>query len=277
MSHPLSAQELQAQVAAVPFWWHTLDLGQGVVTPGKKTRRILEDQLRQCNLPDLRGRTVLDIGAWDGFFSFHAERSGAARVLALDHYVWSIDFSNLQPTPRLPEHDPARWRPAELPGKRGFDLAHRALGSRVETIVTDFMETDLGALGQFDVVFYLGVLYHMRHPLLALERLAQVTRDMAVIETEAVCIPGLEDRAFCQFFEADELSADPTNWWSPNAQAVIGLCRAAGFRKVEIQRPLQPVGSRLKILRRRLKSMVGLGPRKDVGLCRYRLVAHAYK
>jgi tRNA (mo5U34)-methyltransferase len=278
VSHPLTAEELRSQVAAVPFWWHSLDLGNGVVTRGCKTPRVLQDELAYCHLPDLCGRTVLDIGAWDGFFSFQAERLGAARVVALDHYVWSIDFSQPHPSSQLPEHVPSVRHPDDLPGKRGFDLAHRVLGSRVEPTVADFMEVDLTTLGQFDVVLYLGVLYHMRHPLLALERLAKVTRDLAVIETDAFCIPGLEDRAFCQFFETDELAGDPTNWWSPNAQAVIGMCRAAGFRKVQIQSHPRPARfRRLKMLRRRLQSLLRLSPRKDAGIYHYRLVAHAYK
>ena len=164
---------------------------------------------------------MLDIGTWDGFFSFQAERLGAARVVALDHYFWSVDFAKAQEQrleaegslehAQFVEHVPAAWRPEELPGKRGFDLAHQVLGSRVEPIVADFMTTDLNVLGQFDVVLYLGVLYHMRHPLLALERLAQVTRHVAVIETEAVFHAPLENQAWCEFFESDEIRGDPSN------------------------------------------------------------------
>jgi tRNA (mo5U34)-methyltransferase len=274
MPRPWTADELKIQVSAVPFWWHSLDLGEGIVTPGRKTPEILRDQLAQCQLPDLHGRTVLDIGAWDGFFSFHAERMGAARVVALDHFVWSIDFTRVQGS-RRPEETPDAWRPQELPGKRGFDVAHRALASRVETVVADFMEMDLAALGTFDVVLYLGVLYHQRHPLLALERLAQVTRELAVIETEAIAMPGFEDRAFCQFFETDELAGDPTNWWSPNAEALLGMCRAAGFRKVVLQQA-KTLG-RFQGWRKRCKALLGWGPRADAGLVRQRLTVHAYK
>ena len=276
MSHSFTAEDLQAQVATVPFWFHSLDLSHGVVTPGHKSPRLLQEEVEDLHLPDLRGRTILDIGAWDGFFSFQAERLGAARVVALDHYVWSIDMSQTRPASQLVEHFPHMWRPDTLPGKRGFDLAHAVFGSRVETRVADFMDVDLATLGQFDVVLYLGVLYHQRHPLQALERVAKVTRDVAIIETEAVNIPGLEDRAFCQFFESDELAGDPSNWWAPNAQALIGLCRAAGFRKVEVQ---VQRGLTLKGVKRfagRLRNVMRLEPAKDRGLGRYRLVAHAY-
>ena len=107
-------------------------------------------------------------------------------MVALDHFVWSFDLSEYMqvwdscierkvPVP-APDALPDVWRPAELPGRRAFDVAHEALDSNVEVVVGDLLDCDLGALGTFDVVLYLGVLYHMRHPLLALERLVQVTR-----------------------------------------------------------------------------------------------------
>lgn len=281
MSDTLPADELKTLVSAVPFWWHSIDLGGGVVTPGRKSAQRLEEELALCQLPDLSGRSVLDIGAWDGFFSWAAERLGAARVVALDHYVWSIDFSKHgtgrhQGPAKLAENIPEMWRPDQLPGKRGFDLARRTLRSRVEPVVADFMDTDLGALGQFDVVLYLGVLYHMRHPLLALERLAQVTRHLAVIETEAVCLPRLESHAWCEFFETDELAGDPSNWWAPNAKALVGLCRAAGFRQVDVLVAPDVGGGRFAMALRRTKNALS---RRSAGAAihRYRLFAHAYK
>ena len=95
-------------------------------------------------IPDVRGRSVLDVGAWDGKYSFEAERSGAARVVALDHYVWQLDWSAREAYWRECEAagvlpDPAadaRFLDREhLPGRRGFD------------VVAEFMSTDLRALG----------------------------------------------------------------------------------------------------------------------------------
>ncbi len=68
-------------------WFHSIDLGNGVVTKG-----LTELALRADQLPEFKGRSVLDIGAWDGYYSFHAERAGATRVVALDHYAWGVDF-----------------------------------------------------------------------------------------------------------------------------------------------------------------------------------------
>ena len=269
MTQLLVEKDLRQRVEEIPFWWHSIDLGGGVVTPGRKTPSILAKELANFQLPDLRGRTVLDIGAWDGFYSFHAERLGAKRVVALDHYVWSVNWGldshdPLTGTPTngllTPDQNEQMWRPQELPGKRGFDLAHEVLKSSVEPIVADYMTCDLQALGQFDVVFYFGVLYHMRHPLLALERLAKLTREVAVIETQAIEIP-FTKRSFCEFFETNELGNDPTNWWAPNARALVGLCRAAGFRKVDIL--VKP--PRIKGLFSQFRRL------------RYRLTAHAYK
>src|SRR6267143_602400 len=77
--------ELANKVARTT-WFHRIDLGGGVVTPGMDCSA---EKLGNLGMPeDLRGRTVLDIGAWDGYFSFEAERRGARRVLATDHFCW---------------------------------------------------------------------------------------------------------------------------------------------------------------------------------------------
>ena len=247
------------RVAGVPMWWHSIDLGGGVVTPGTKPVDM-NSELLALQLPDLRGKTVLDVGAWDGFYSFAAERLGARRVVALDYYTWSVDREALEADqaarPRgspvgHSERRPGVWRPDTLPGKRGFDLAHAALESRVESVVADFMDVDLATLGAFDVVLFLGVLYHLRHPLLALERLAAVTDTLAVIETEAAAFGRREKRALCEFFER-AYRGDTRTWWVPNERAVVGLCRAAGFADVRVLTDAPRSGS-------------------------YRLVVHAFK
>ena len=236
-------RELRHAAASVPVWFHSIDLGGGVVTPGMKTAGQLASELEALRLPDLRGKTVLDVGAWDGFYSFEAERRGAARVVALDHYAWSIDLAAWNgyladcrergETPRPADEVPGVWRPDELAGKSGFDLAAEALGSNVEPLVGDFMRMDPAEIGSFDVVLFLGVLYHLKDPLGGLERLASVTRDLAIVESEADVVPGREDEKLCRFLEADERAGDPGNWWSPNLAALLAMCRAAGFAHAE--------------------------------------------
>jgi tRNA (mo5U34)-methyltransferase len=238
-----SSRERLERAAGSVKWFHSIDLGDGLVTSGIKPATQLEHELAALRLPDLAGKTVLDIGAWDGYFSFAAERLGASRIVALDHYVWSLDLAahfayweecrRRGVAPR-PYHEMDYWKPAELPGKRGFDLARAALGSEVEERVADFMIVDLAALGTFDVVLYLGVLYHMENPLEAMRRVFAATRELAVIETEAVVIPGQESRALFEFYPGSELAGDVSNWWAPNRTALEGLCRAAGFTRVEM-------------------------------------------
>ncbi|MGI9100111.1 MAG: methyltransferase domain-containing protein [Solirubrobacteraceae bacterium] len=246
ISLPGERRRLQEQVDAVPFWFHSIDLGGGVVTPGHKSPDELARELDALALPDLRGKSVLDIGGWDGFFAFEAERRGAARVGVVDHYMWAMDAPGQQAywrrcmdegvAPR-PYHETEFWHPDTLPGKRGFDLAREVLGSAVEAFAVDFMDCDLGALlGRWDVVLYLGVLYHMEDPLRALRRVAAVTRELAVVETEAVVIPGFEHEAIWRFFPGAELNGDVSNWWAPNLAALGGALTAAGFASVRATR-----------------------------------------
>lgn len=249
-----------------PHWWHSIELGEGVVTPGTKPLPLMERELAALRLPDdLSGKSVLDIGAWDGGFSFACERRGADRLVALDHYIWSIDLDakagyshrcaeeGVEPRPF--EEVPEVWRPDTLPGKRGFDTAHRALGSKVEAVVGELETCDLDALGTFDVVLYLGVLYHVLDPFAALKRLARVTRDLAVIETEMLRVvgpPHLADHPLFEFLPGSGLNDDPTNYWVPNVAGLTGMCRAAGFASAETfveevepepEPPVEPVGA----------------------------------
>jgi tRNA (mo5U34)-methyltransferase len=139
---------LESMVAANEIgWWHSIDFGDGVRTPGYKTPERLESEVAQMRLPDLHGKSVLDIGAWDGFFSYEAERRGASRVVALDHFVWCLHTpkqhqyvdrcrrEGIQPKPY--EEVPEIWDPVGLPGKQGFDIAHDVLDSKVESVVAD--------------------------------------------------------------------------------------------------------------------------------------------
>jgi tRNA (mo5U34)-methyltransferase len=283
-------QYLEKMAAANEIgWWHSIDFGDGVSTQGYKTPERLASELAQMRLPDLHGKSVLDIGAWDGFFSYEAERRGAARVVALDHFVWClhtpkqhqyVDRCRQEGVPPKPyEQVPEIWDPVGLPGKQGFDIAHEVLDSKVESVVGDFMEVDLDALGTFDVVFFFGVLYHMKNPLLSLERLARLTGEVAIIETEAIEVPGYESSGLCEFFEADELAGDFTNWWAPNPVALAKLCRAAGFSRVDAgpqpapsEAPAPADGWREVLARRGRPAPAPAQP-----IRRFRSTVHAYK
>lgn len=241
--------QLQADVDSVQ-WFHTIDLGDGLVTKGFSAPTVLEK-----DLPDFTGKSVIDIGAWDGKYSFLAERGGASRVVALDHYSWGVDiaarsayWSECQAKGILPDQDRDTndfWQP-DLPGQRGFNLAKQILNSSVETVVADFTTVDLDSLGTFDITMYFGVLYHMKEPLTCLERVRQITKEFALIETVAMTIPlgpGFEHMPLLRFHPGAELGdTDFGNWFVTNLEALVGLCRAAGFSKVEvIQGPPGPV------------------------------------
>ena len=201
-------QSLERDVAALK-WWHTIDLGHGIVTPGLDPTPA---RLPEMQIPsDLTGLSVLDVGAWDGFFSFEAERRGARRVLATDSFCWGQ----------------GGWGT-----KASFDLARRALGSRVEDLVIDPLELSPEKIGTFDLVLFLGVLYHMRHPLLALERVFSVTQGQLVLQTQ-VDLSAL-DRPALAFYQGTELNNDPTNWCGPNAAAVVAMLRYCGFRDIKV-------------------------------------------
>lgn len=205
---PMTGADLQSRVDAIR-WYHTIDLGDGVVTRGVDDSAL---RLARVQLPEsLGGKTVLDVGAWDGFFSFECERRGAARVVAADYFSW---------------HG-AGWGT-----KAGFTLAREALGSQVEDIDVDVMDLNPERVGTFDVVLFLGVLYHLRHPFLALERVASVTSGHLIVET-VVDLVGV-GRPAMAFYPGRELNNDPTNWWGPNVPAVKGMLESLGFREVTV-------------------------------------------
>ncbi len=249
-------------------WCHSIDLGNGVTTPGLSKTKPLTDH----ELPDLEGKSVLDIGAWDGLNAFLAEKKGASRVVALDHYAWGVDmfarnryWQESKEQGKFPDYrldETTFWNDA-LPGKAGFELAHEALSSKVESVLGDFMKIDPNQVGMFDVVLFLGVLYHLREPLTALERVRALTKGVAVIETSAISVPGAEDSGLLRFYAADELDGDYGNYFGASASALAGMARAAGFSRTEIKvgPPPQP---RRRFGAPECKPLV------------YRLVMHAY-
>ena len=240
--------DLRRRVDAVN-WFHTIDLGNGIVTPGRDDSA---SRLARMQIPDdLTGMSVLDVGAWDGYFSYEAERRGAARVLAIDSFSW----------------EGGGWG-----SKAGFELAHEALGSSVESRTIDVLDLSPETVGVFDLVLFLGVLYHMRDPLLALERVASVTAKQLIVDTHVDLI-GLR-RPAAAFYPGDELNRDASNWWGPNPAAVEAMLRTVGFPRVEIvQRPRAFPYSVWRGMRRKRHGLIHSGGAVSYG----RLTAHAFK
>ena len=279
--------DLAEKVAGIP-WYHSIDLGGGLVTPGNPVDARMSNE----GLPDVRGKSVLDIGAWDGFWSFEAERRGAGRVVAMDHYAWCVDFAERLgywercerngETPDYRLDFTEFWRPEEMPGRAGFELAHRALGSSVEPVRADFMTVDPESVGSFEVVMFLGVLYHVREPLSALERVYGLTSDVAVIETEAIAVLGLSGESFLEFHDSGGLRGDYTNWFVPTEAALHALCKAAGFSRVVTRIGPPPPSRLLKSAVRRYGRRSAVTDRRSrdtahPAVTRYRIAVHAYR
>jgi len=220
------ATALQAAVDAMPYWYHRIELPGGVVTPGWAP--IHRDAY---GLPeDMSGLRVLDVGAWDGFWSFEALSRGAREVVAID------DFSDHL------GHLDERQRPAW----ETFDLCRAALGydertcQRIEMSVYD---VDDSRLGRFDVVLCFGVIYHLRYPLYALDRLSavcdrEIYLESAILDDFSPYRGGMGrgypgGQMVMEFYPDDQYGGNHTNWWAPTLQCLGHLVRSAGFAQVQ--------------------------------------------
>ena len=218
----LSPDEIRRRAAALGPWFHNIDLN-GVKTapdhflgdyPSVKWQRFADAIPR-----DLTGLSVLDIGCNGGFYSLEMKRRGAERVLGIDFdddYLAQARFA------------------AEV---TGLDIEFRRLSVY-----------DVGALGErFDLVLFMGVLYHLRHPLLALDLIHEhVARDLFVFQSmqrgSADAEPLQDDYHFWEYdlfdrpgfpklhFIEKRYAGDPTNWWVPNRACAEAMLRSAGFQ-----------------------------------------------
>jgi 2-polyprenyl-3-methyl-5-hydroxy-6-metoxy-1,4-benzoquinol methylase len=137
--------------------YHSFRLPDGSILLGGLPIELLEERLRSFQLPEnLQGKRVLDIGPWDGYFTFEMERRGAEVV--------GIDYVDLDT----------------------FRALQSIFGSRACYLQEDVYELDPRRHGLFDIVLFLGVLYHLKHPLLALEQVCAVTKETCIIDTFVV-------------------------------------------------------------------------------------------
>jgi tRNA (mo5U34)-methyltransferase len=205
-------EDLRSQVDRLR-WFHRIELGAGVVTPGEDES---PRKLAQIRMPErLDGWSVLDIGAWDGFFSFEAERRGASRVVAVDPECW---------------REPA-WGPNGWGTKEPFELARRALGSKVEDVDVELQDISPETVGEFDLVLFLGVFYHLPDPWQVVRRAASVCRRLMIVETHAD-LQELTRPAMA--FYPGEVDGDPSNWWGPNGPLLEAMLSHEGFARIEL-------------------------------------------
>jgi tRNA (mo5U34)-methyltransferase len=214
----LNNATIQELIDSVPVWHHRIEVAPGVITPGLQwTQEMLED----IGLPeDLTGLRVLDLGARDGFFSFECERRGASEVIAVD------------------------YSPAEL---TGFNVAKAILDSKVKWITANVYKINQLNLGKFDLVLFLGVIYHLRNPYLAIDRIYDVLNTGGKIIVESHIInggfvdeqgnwidlkeinPRLQDLRIAQIYKTGELSGDITSPWAPTINTLEIMFENSGF------------------------------------------------
>jgi tRNA (mo5U34)-methyltransferase len=220
---PLSpAQALQAQVDSTG-WYHTIDLGHGVCTPGQFDHR---DLLPMYQLPaSVAGQRVLDVATFDGFWAFEFERRGAAEVIALDlDKPVDLDFPPKVLAQITDEQRKHRFG-------RGFEVAKAALQSKVQRVASSVYDLEPARYGMFDIVHAGDFLLHLNSPVRALQRMASVCRGYALISE--VYTPELDRAGADQLVEYRGGSNDVT-WWRFSLSALKQMVLDAGFERVEI-------------------------------------------
>ncbi|MCK5686586.1 DUF1698 domain-containing protein [bacterium] len=191
-------------------WWHSIKLGDGIISKG---RIPTHEHVKCWKIPEdyFNGKTVLDIGAWDGFYSFHAEALGAKSVTAIDKVIWGMSEKNIS-------------------SKKGFDIAKKCLNSNVSGILMDLMDATPKNLGKFDVILCAGVLYHLEHPYLALSIIKNLLNDHGKLLIESHCDTTIDtDKPVMVYYPNDELAGDISNWWGPNPKCLLMMLEKTGF------------------------------------------------
>jgi tRNA (mo5U34)-methyltransferase len=207
-----SLQDASKFIERSNFVWHQrFELVPGVETPGAHELKTLFELASLTN--DLTGKTALDIGTSNGGAAFLLERLGADRVVAVDIYP---------------------------PGWFGFDELREFLGSEVEYVQGTTYDLSRALRHEaFDIVLFWGVLYHLRHPLLALDEVrAVVSPDGEVSIETAVCdgdVPLVADSSLARFHRRDELAGDPSNWFVPTVACLKDWCSSSGLEPTSVE------------------------------------------
>jgi len=186
--------------------WHSITLPSGEVTRGHKSvEQLSAEEEALFSLVDVRYKSVLDVGAWDGYFSFAAEKRGARLVFACDWFTWMGE------------------------GKKGFDYAKRQMGSRVEEWVCSAEELPVNG-PKFDIIFLLGVTYHVKSPIALLERIRHLALEAVIVETEY--FEDLSPEPMLRLLPDDRLGGDNSNWNVPSELGAQKMMEIAGYSSV---------------------------------------------
>jgi tRNA (mo5U34)-methyltransferase len=202
--HRLTSEQFQKLLTDQGFWFHNFEFSNGCSTMGRDPS---ERKLHALNLPNLKGKSVIDIGAFDGFFSLQAEALGASAVVACDHVAWTWPGSN---------------------ATSNIELVERICASKVVNKSIPVEELSSSSVGTFDVTLFLGVLYHAPNMIDYLKIVRSITKEIVVIET---LVDGLHiEEPYAAFYSANSLNNDASNWWGPNIPCVLGMLEKVGFR-----------------------------------------------
>jgi tRNA (mo5U34)-methyltransferase len=220
--HPdVSRDELDA--ALDRQWYHTIELAPGVVTPGWFDTRSV---VKELPFPEsLEGKRCLDVATFDGFWAYEMERRGATEVHSidvLDPAGWDWPITSTDETIAAINE--------RKEGGRGWEVAHRALGSKVTFEERSVYDLDPEAVGKFDFVYVGSLLLHLRDPVRALERVRSVCSGQVLL-VDAINLPLtlLHPRRPVADFDGN---GRPW-WWKPNVAALVRIMRSAGFEPIE--------------------------------------------
>ena len=200
-------------------WYHTIEVGPGVFTPGWfDTRAAVE----VVGLPaDLTGKRCLDVGTFDGFWAFEMERRGASEVVAidvLDPKQWDWPWG--------PDPEVVATIAERQAGGKGFELAAAALGSRVDRRNLSVYDLDPSEVGEFDFVYVGSILVHLRDPVRAFERVRSVARgELRFVDAIDLELSLLLPKRPVAGFDG---KGRPW-WWKPNTAGFARIVESAGF------------------------------------------------
>lgn len=212
----MTPQEIEAKLAGLTNWRHTIDLGHGLSTPGAWSPSAQAHITAALDEVDFSDAKVLDVGCLDGRWSFESEQRGAAEVFSID----------LLSNPQDPGRESYFQAAAEIVGSRAHYDPHMSVYDVARLGVTDF-----------DIVLFMGVYYHLRDPLLAFSRLRQVMKEGAVLVVEGQVVQS--DEVFARFFYRAAFGNDRTNWWVPSPPCLREWIESSYF-SVEAEYPQPP-------------------------------------
>lgn len=244
------AEQLGLADASRYYWYHTVDLGNGLITPGLYDYR---ETISSFEFPqDMRGMTVLDVGSATGFFAFEFERRGA-RVISvelpslrdLDRFPGQDVEGSLRKIERMifpdaVDRDKFGYEPRSerdlywylLEGP--FRFCRERLGSRIErcySTVYDLTLERTGVRDGFDLVFFGDVLIHTLYPLKALASLASLCRGTLVFA--GVLPEGPQEPPAMVYIGGSDAAHDEVAWWHPNLSCLTQMLSKLGFAHVE--------------------------------------------